>query len=95
MNYIIKNKIYTVDYNITDNVIYLTHIFIYDEYRGKGFSKKIIDTLQKKHFMPIILECWPTLVDFYKKLGFYQTGNISEDEYIEMKLNKGIKICQI
>ena len=85
MNYIIKNKIYTVDYNITDNVIYLTHIFIYDEYRGKGFSKKIIDTLQKKHFMPIILECWPTLVPFYNKLGFYQTFNISEDGYIEMK----------
>lgn len=85
MNYSVKNKIYTVDYHITNSVIYLNHIFIYDEYRGKGFSKRIIDNLQKKHSMPIILECWSTLISFYNKLGFYETGTITEDGYIEMK----------
>jgi len=77
------NKIYTIDYDICD-VIFINHISVNKEYQRKGYCRRILNNLQKQYQLPIALECWPTLLEFYINLGFEIKCN-TIDGYIEMK----------
>ena len=82
---IIKNKIYSIDFDIYDEYIFINKFYIEPNYRHKGYSRRIINTLKKKYNKSIILECWVTLIDFYKKLRFEIIGK-TYDNYFEMIL---------
>ena len=78
----ISNKIYKLDYNVGD-VIFINTFRIEPVYRKRGYSKRILTSLQKKYDKPIVLLCFPTLLKFYKKIGFKQICD-TVDGYKEM-----------
>ena len=80
----INNKIYSITYNVGD-VIYINTFFIEYQYRKRGYSRRIINNLKKQYNKPIVLECWFTLIDYYKKLGFIELGPTNQG-YTEMIL---------
>lgn len=80
----ISNKIYDINFSICDN-IFINIFYIKPKYRGRGYSRKIIQSLQKKYDKNISLVCFPTLLKFYKKLGFEKVYN-TNDGYIELVL---------
>lgn len=65
-----NNEIYYLQYSILTDSIYINRFNINVKYRNKKYSYKIINDLITKYNLPIVLECWPTLIPFYKKLGF-------------------------
>jgi len=67
---IIKNKIYNIDCHIHDDQIFVCNFSINQNYRKRGYSRRILNKLQNKYKKPIYLECFPTLKNFYEKLGF-------------------------
>lgn len=79
----IANKIYNIDYDIC-GVIFINHISVNSEYRNRGYCRRILDNIQKQYKLPIVLECWPTLLEFYLKLDFEIECDTIEG-YIEMK----------
>lgn len=64
---------YKIEKSEIDNkeILYLKNIFIKEEYRGKGFGKKVINELKKLNYR-IELECWYGMPanKFYQELGF-------------------------
>lgn len=82
---LISNKIYTVDYSITNDVIFINNININFGYRNRGYCKRIICGILTKYGKPIHLLCFPTLYQFYRKLGFEYVCN-HVDGYIEVCL---------
>ena len=90
---LISNKIYRIDYNIichNNNSDIISHLFInsfYIEpmYRSRGYSRRILKDLQYKKYdnILIFLECWPTLLKYYKHLEFVEISR-TYDGYIEM-----------
>lgn len=79
----IKNKIYYIDYFVEDN-IFVNHFGINKEFQGRKYSYRIFESLQKKHDKPIYLECYPTLYEFYLKLGFCKIED-TYDGYFVMR----------
>jgi predicted GNAT family N-acyltransferase len=79
-------KIYNIDFNI-DESIFINKFSINEKYRKRGYSKRIINSLYEKYKLPIYLHCFPTLLNFYKKIGFEEVCK-TFDDYIEMKLKK-------
>ena len=61
------------------NVGHLEDIIVDKEYRGKGYSKLIIDKLieisKENNCYKMILMCDTQYIDFYKKFGFQIIGN--------------------
>jgi hypothetical protein len=82
MYFNIRNKIYTLEYNVGE-VVYVKIFSISNKYRGLKYSYRIFNSLTK-YKLPIVLECWPTLIPFYQKLGFKEVG-MMHDGYIEME----------
>lgn len=84
---LINNKIYSLNYDVSDEIIYIyiRTFMIKPQYRNRGFSKKIFDNIRRKYKLPIILEYWSTLLEYYKHLGFVEIDRTC-DGYIEMKL---------
>ena len=86
-----KTDIYYLKYCVLSECVYVDIFHIEPMYRGRGFSYKIFSKLQEKYNLPIMLECWPTLINFYRKLGFKTLAEeknepmfYSEDGYVEM-----------
>lgn len=78
----ISNKIYKLNYSVGD-VIFVNIFTIEPVYRKRGYSKRILTSLQKKYDKPIVLLCFPTLLKFYKNIGFEEVcGTV--DGYKEM-----------
>jgi predicted GNAT family N-acyltransferase len=81
----INNKIYSINYIICSEHIHVNTFMIKPIYRGRGYSRRIIYNIRYKYNLPIVLECFPTLFDYYKHSGFVEIGN-TYDGYIEMIL---------
>lgn len=81
-----KTEIYYIKYCVFPEYVYVDLFHIEPMYRGRGYSYKIFSSLQEKYNLPIMLQCWPTLINFYKKLGF-KTLDKNEDGYVEMFKN--------
>lgn len=60
---------YNIRYNVGET-IFVNTFSINHLYRGKKLSYKIFNELQLYYKKDIVLECYPTLLPFYKKLGF-------------------------
>lgn len=81
--YDITKDTHQIKYRIIAGKLISVHTFrIKVAHRGKGHSYKVFDEL-KNHGLPIVLECWPTLVKFYEKLGFVKECDTC-DGYAEM-----------
>ena len=79
----IKTEIYYIEYSIYTNEVIFVHTFgINDEHQSQGHSYKVFNEL-KTYGLPIVLECWPTLIEFYNKLGFIKECDTREG-YAEM-----------
>ncbi len=75
---------------------YICNVYVLEKYRGKGFSKKLMDKAlsicRNQNFKYVSLHVEnknSVAVDLYKKYGFVRTGNTKEDENhvsVEMKL---------
>jgi len=83
---LISNKIYNINFDVCDEVIYIHSFSINPIYRNRGYSRRILYNIKYKYNKCIVLECWPTLLSLYKHLGFNENGNNSYDGYIEMIL---------
>lgn len=84
LNIKIKNKIYNIHFIVNDTSIHIRLFSINNEYRGRGYSRRIFNNIQSKYNKPIELECWFTLYDYYKKMGFVKDG-VDENGYYLMK----------
>lgn len=83
----IDNKIYYINYIECVDCVYVSLFGIKKNYRGRGYSRRIFNNLQRKYGKPIYLECWHTLIPFYEKIGFFKvTEDIDYQEYNEMIL---------
>lgn len=83
----IENKIYYITFNLCEDAIYVELFGIKPKYRGRKYSYRIFNNLKKKFSnKPIYLNCFITLINFYKKLGFIETNNYTDDGYFEMLL---------
>lgn len=81
---LISNKIYKIEFDV-NKVIFVNSFYIEPKYRNRGYSRRIMYGLSKKYNKPIHLLCFPTLFNFYKKIGFNKVCD-TVDGYIEMKL---------
>lgn len=85
MGRIIRNRIYNIDYYVYKDYVFICNFRIENEYRGRGYSKRIFDrVIKKSNRNRIILECFPALLKFYMRLGFHIIGK-TEDGYFEME----------
>ena len=83
---LIDNKICNINYDVCNEVIHIRTFIIKPLYRGRGYSRRIFNNIKYKYNkLPIELECWPTLLKYYKHLGFVEIGR-TYDGYIEMIL---------
>jgi len=51
-------------------VVFVNIFRIEPVYRKRGYSERIMKSLQYKYSKSIVLLCFPTLLKFYKKIGF-------------------------
>lgn len=81
---LIENTKYKIEFDVS-SVVCVRLFGINPEYRGRGYSYLAFDFLKRKYSRPIVLECWPTLLEFYSKLGFREVCR-TVDGYVEMEL---------
>lgn len=81
---LIQNKIYEMQYSVNIDSIFVHLFSIQPKYRGRKYSKRIFKNLKKEHKKPTILECWPTLIKFYIKIGFRINYGPNKSGYYEM-----------
>lgn len=80
---VIDTNEFFIEYTVCDNkTIFVHHLYTKNGYEKKGYTYKIFDIL-KSFKLPIILECWPTLEEFYNKHGFTRDC-IGREGYLEM-----------
>lgn len=72
---------------IKDNIASIHTVSINSKYRGQGYFKTLIKSLQSKYNL-ICLEAWPTLVPMYVHLGFKDCGVTDDLGYHELVFNK-------
>lgn len=84
----INNKLFELNAFLSKDSLFICNFSIHDKYRGKKFSYLIFKYLLRKYKVDVTLDCWPTLFDYYTKLGFIKTGE-SNDGYYEMELKYG------
>ncbi len=65
---------------------WLNHIYVVEEFRGKGYSRLLIshafEYLKKNHFDEIHLCCEKHVLDFYQKTGWHVVEETDDDMYI-------------
>ena len=86
--YSINNKVYNMDFYIHDDYLFICNFNIERKYQGRKYSYRIFKSLNTKYKKDIILECFPTLLKYYTKLGF-EIQNSTHDGYFEMILKGG------
>jgi hypothetical protein len=84
---IIDNKVFKATIFLYEESIFICKFSINKEFQGRRLSYMIFKYLSLKYKRSISLDCWPTLFDYYTKLGFIKTGE-SNDGYYEMELTK-------
>ena len=81
----IRNKIYGITFSV-DKTIHVDTFHINKQYRGRHYSIRIFNNLIKQYDKPVTLECFHTLLPFYRKLGF-TTEHPLPDGYFAMTLH--------
>jgi len=76
-------------YKTSNKYFYFDTLIIAKKYRGKNFSKRIIEKslkISKKSDLPIILICQKKSVNFYKKYEFELINN-NKVQFVDHKFN--------
>lgn len=81
----IKNKVYSITYNVSPGGIFVETFSIENAFRKRGYSRRIFRNLKNKYQKSIVLQCCPTLLKFYQKLGF-EIVTSTYDGYLELIL---------
>jgi len=79
----INNEQFCIKYSVERYYIFVESFSIHFNHRNKKLSYKIFNDLQQEHNLPIILNCFHTLIPYYKKLGF-KIDDQWDEEYFQM-----------
>lgn len=82
----IKNNIYHLEGTLNQNGLYISSFCVIRPYRGKKMSYAIWKDIRSKFKVDITLEAFPTLINYYKKMGFVDLGVCDEEGYHELIL---------
>lgn len=70
--------------DITEDSVFIHFFHIKPPYRGRKYSYRIFKNLKKTYNKPIYLQCFITLLRYYKKLNFKSTLEIDNQGYYTM-----------